>query len=217
MTTATTTESGQVAKRRKKKGNGRLSNRRTSAQKLLNIALFTTFLGLALLTYLISNRSRLISEGQTVQVGNLSLQIKEIDWLAHEHGGHDHDDGEAVDPQQEEIEELTAEGQVFPMPSSMMPGMPEAGQLRLQIEFSLQNEGNRPLPYGPEAFSLHSENGGFWFPQTTNAFRAGDLGMGQTINGVFTFDVADTATELYMLWQRDGDEIRIPIENPDTH
>lgn len=217
MTTTVTTESRRAAKRRKKKGNGRLPTRHTLSQKLLTIALFTTLIGLALLTYLIFNRSRLISEGQTVQVGNLSLQIKEIEWLAHEHGGHDHGEDEVVDPQAEQIEDLTAEGQVFPMPSSMMPGMPEEGQLRLQVEVSLQNEGSRPLSYGPEAFSLHSENGGFWFPQTSNSFRAGALDVGQTINGVFTFDVVDTATDLYLLWQRDSDEIRIPIESPDTH
>ena len=70
--------------------------------------------------------------------GDLSVWVEQFEWIAHDHGAAEGDD---VDPQVAAIQDVTAQAQVFPMPSNMMTGTPDVGFARMPIELNVLNRG----------------------------------------------------------------------------
>ena len=103
------------------------------------------------------------------------------------------------------------------MPSTMMPDMPEQGQIRIQIEVNLENLGSHPREFALDDFILRSASGDQWLPRTGNSISYGTLGPAQAINGKVAFDVEDTATDLYLVWSRGGTEVRFPMDDASEH
>jgi len=213
MTTTMAKPQRQQAKRKQP----RHTNQKTRLPNLmLKFVLVTTLLGFGLMAYLLTNRAPIANPGQIVSTGDISIRVDSTTWLAHD-GGHVHEDGEEeLTPEEEQIEDLKAEAQVFPMPDSMMPGMPLEGQHRVQVEFTIHNKGDEPYTYRPEDFRLFAGDGQSWLPLTSGAFGAGNLGAGQSLNGTLAFDVEEEKTEagLYLLWKGNGTQLRVPVPPP---
>ncbi|MFQ5399228.1 MAG: DUF4352 domain-containing protein [Anaerolineae bacterium] len=200
---------------RSRRGNGRAQdNKKTRlANLVLKLTFLVTLLGASLVVYMSFTRATVAELGETVSAGKVTLTIENTEWLIMDHGGHD--DGNE-DPNASDIEAAKAQGQVFPMPSSMMPDTPPEGQQRLRVEFFFQNVGEQPQTYSPEEFELHSADGETWPAMAGTTFRPGTLTAGQAFNSVVFFDVDYTATDLYLVWNKDGKRVQVPMENP-TH
>ncbi|RMG93407.1 MAG: DUF4352 domain-containing protein [Chloroflexi bacterium] len=194
------------------------------AKAVLYTAVFATLLGIGTLIYLIATYVPTANLGQSVQVGTVSFQVDRAEWLSHDMGGqHTHPDGSTDDHNDDnpelaqKIEDAKSQAQVFAMPSNMMPGMPEEGLHRLEIEFTLYNQGNEPITYEPFDFRLYAENGDFWFPITNKTFGSGRLEGRAIIHATMNFDVDGDATGLYLEWDNNGNPVRIPLTESDGH
>ncbi|RME41303.1 MAG: DUF4352 domain-containing protein [Caldilineae bacterium] len=192
---------------------------------LLGLALGITFLALAATGYMFFHRTPVVEVGQLARIGGVTLRVARTGWMTNEHN-HAEDEspapaGDALPAEVQqlaearnlEIEAATAEGQVFPMPASMMPDLPDDGYRRLKVEFTMENVGNQPVFFGPAEFRLHAAAGGEWSPRAVTTFQAGTLFGGQRVDAVFFFDVPqEEESDLYLTWMRDGRQFRIPVE-----
>lgn len=88
----------------------------------------------------------------------------------------------------------------IPMPASMMPDMPVAGQHRLSVEVALHNQGPEPQGVRAEAFELRSSDGKRWPPVLT-AGEAIRLAVGRRVRLFLHFDVPAGAPGLRLVWQ----------------
>jgi len=212
----TTAHQRNRGRARSRRGNGRAQdNKKTRlANLVLKLTFLVTLLGASLVIYMSFTRATVAELGETVNAGNVTLTIENTEWLIMDHGGHD---DENQDPNAEEIEAAKAQGQVFPMPSTMMPDTPPEGQQRLRVEFFFQNVGEQPQEYAVEEFELRSTNGEAWPAMGGTTFRPGTLTAGQALNTVVFFDVDDTATDLYLVWHKDGKRVQVPVEDPTGH
>ena len=138
-----------------------------------------------------------VAPGQEAEASGVSLRIDFTEWLNHEDAHQD-------------------QGEVFPMPASSMPGMPEEGLQRLQVELTLQNLGDASRDFRPEEFSVRSVSGESW-PPMASTFQPGTLGPGQALNGVVFFDVPEAESGVYLVWTRGGTQVYNPIGDVPVH
>lgn len=153
-------------------------------------ALAAGLLGIALAISLLrahSSEITFVVSGEPAQAGGLSLSLEATEWLRHD-----------------------MEPTSFPMPASMMTGMPAEGQQRLHVEMTLGNADDRSLAYTPGEFRLLSAGGTSWAPVGAS-FAEGSLRPGQAMNGGVFFDVPEGETELHLVWSRGGEEVHIPV------
>lgn len=197
---------------------------------IIGLTLLLLAAGGALTGYLLATRVPEVAVGRAAALNGLSLTVDRTAWMFNDHSHEDDpSDSSAAAGLPKEVQQLaearnleieeatTAQGQVFPMPASMMPDLPDEGHERLKVELTLQNTGRRSQPFGPGDFRLRSEAGGEWLPRAKSTFRADVLHAGQSVNGVFFFDVPqEEAQDLFIVWQRGGSKIRIPVEAVDV-
>lgn len=180
----------------------------------LIVALGTGVFGAVLVGQMWFSRILTTVPGQDAQVGGLTFRVENFEWVAHDHNGDD--------PTQNQTsngggDNPNPAGQGFQMPASMMPGAPEAGNQRLQVQFTLQNLTKRPYSYGPQEFRLVAANGDSWAPQPNEAFRPGKLGPGQALDAALFFDVAETSANLALVLERNGERVQVFIGDPGSH
>lgn len=195
-----------------------LSSVQTNAkfvQIVVLIALATSLLGLGLVIAMLLTQSPLAAMGQDIQVDNLVLRVESAAWLVHEHDTAPAPPGisanqDSTAPQEQSVDQ----GQQFPMPASMMPGMPENGQQRLHIELMLRNEGSLPRQFGPDEFRLVGNDNHSWKPQDNTSFLNFTLQPGQALNTALSFDIEEAAANLYLVWHRGDSQVRIPVADP---
>jgi mono/diheme cytochrome c family protein len=91
--------------------------------------------------------------------------------------------------------------QRFPMPSLMMPGMPERGFQRYSIEVTVRNLSAKPEIFCPHEIELHAEDGGLWPPM---GGEVGDttIAPGHQLTSTLHYDVPETSPELRLVWAR---------------
>ena len=158
-------------------------------------ALVAALVGVALVTVMFATRSPVtsfVALGEKAEAGGVWLNVSVSEW---------------VDPG-----DMNKEAQVYPMPASMMPGMPDTGQGRLHIELTLQNPGDGPRGFGPDEFHLESDSGTSWSP-IESSFIPGTLGPAEALEGDIFFDVPQTDEGLYLVWTRSGIRTFIPAAN----
>lgn len=180
----------------------------------LTVALGTVVFGAVLVVQMWFSRILTAAPGQNVRVGGLTFRVENFEWVQHDHSG--------ADPTQSQTasggsDSATPTGQGFPMPASMMPGAPEAGNQRLQVQFALQNLTERPYSYGPQEFQLVAANGDSWRPQPNEAFRPGKLEPGQALDAALFFDVTETSADLALVLERNGERVQVFIGDPADH
>ncbi|GAB4412148.1 MAG: hypothetical protein Fur0044_06380 [Anaerolineae bacterium] len=178
----------------------------------LMVALGTVVFGAVLVAQMWLSRILTAAPGQDAQVGGLTFRVENFEWVAHDHSGDD-----PTQSQTSSGDNAHPAGQGFPMPASMMPGAPEAGNQRLQVQFTLQNLTKRPYSYGPQEFRLVAANGDSWAPQPNEAFRPGKLGPGQALDAALFFDVAETSANLALVLERNGERVQVFIGDPGSH
>lgn len=181
------------------------------------IALFAvvaSLAGLVLVTRMVLGDDAVYGLETEARTGEVSLWVERYEWLAHDHGDHDHSGDEAVDPEQERIDEITAQAQVFPMPASMMPGTPNEGFQRLQANLTFLNRGAGGADVEPEQFLLVAEDGsGSWSALRGGTFSRLTLGHDQILNTVVAFDVPEelSGAGMYLEWTTGGETKRFAL------
>lgn len=133
---------------------------------------------------------------QEAVTNGLSLYIERLEWL---------------DNQMDHNTEI-------PMPPSMMPGLPEGGDHRLNVELALFNSGSSPKTFRSRDLLLSSSEGP---PRSARPSMVPDITLftGQTAYLPVQFDVpGDEKGNLWLLWKHDGVEERVTsVPHPPKH
>ncbi len=167
---------------------------------VLLAALVAAGAGVALVVLMLATRPSdvtFVAEGEEAESGGVSLRIESSEWL---------DDEEAHRDQ----------GEVFPMPASMMPDMPADGLQRLHVELSLQNRADGAHDLTPADFRVSSVSGESWAAMAST-LPPSSLGPGQALNGAVFFDVPEGMPGVYFVWSSGGTEAYMPIGDVPVH
>ena len=176
------------------------------------------FIGVVLLAYTAINADPSVSLETTASSGQMAARMDYYEWLSHDHEKHSHDDdSEEVAIDDVDLNPELQEG--FARPASMMPGTPDDGFRRLQIELYMENTTGPTSRVSPTDFWLEDDEGIRWPGLQGGTFRTMDLGAGQALNTVLAFDVqdnkADADMELVWIWK--GEETRFAVTGSDHH
>jgi hypothetical protein len=132
--------------------------------------------------------------------GGLGLSVNEVMWMADDMSN----------------QGLPGTKGSFSMPSSMMPGMPAAGEKRLRIEVYIRNISNSQQQYSLSDFTLLGTGGQSW-PTLNNAATRGvprsailDPGFQTTVE--LYFDVPGSqGKHLSVRWSHGGSTVTFPV------
>lgn len=107
--------------------------------------------------------------------------------------------------------------QRYPMPSTMMPGMPVHGMQRLSADFTLHNRSQKPRQFQARDFYLLSADGTMW-PATGSVVTNLTLAPGQIANMAVAFDFnVETEGDVYLVWLQGRSRVRMPVPHPPAH
>ena len=180
-------------------------------------AIVSVVTGIALVGILLAARQVLsepvVALNTEARSGDLSVWVDRYQWLGHDMGQTEGEDLGETSEAEQAINDVTAQAQVFPMPSSMMPGMPEDGYQRLQADITVVNRGVDLVEVSPADFVLESSDGDRWPAMSGGTFNLTDIGAGYGLGTVVAFDVLDekAAVNMYLLWVRDDGVIRFAL------
>lgn len=140
--------------------------------------------------------NRITLRRSRAEIGDLSMAIERTDWLEHDM---DH-------------------GDVFPVPSSMIEGMPPKSVHRLNVEVSVRNAGRSRERFEIRELFLHSTRGNVW-PASGGEVHTIDLARHQEAHLIVDFDVSDSDRgDLRIVWERMGTTRKMTaISHPRDH
>lgn len=157
----------------------------------------------------------------------LSVWIRNVETLQDEHGGGSHDDdapGSSAGANSSGIaatDDLAAQsdGGSYAMPASMMPGTPDEGFQRLQLNLDFINKNSVASTAGPEDFYLSADDGDTWPALRGGSFNTTQLSPGQILNTVLAFDIPESVdtSDVHLVWHGDGMEIGFALESGEGH
>lgn len=166
-------------------------------------AVLLTVVGTAVTVRQRAEARRVIAD--TATLGGLTVEPHDAGWLAMD--GHNMDDQGG-----------------FQMPAQMMPGAPVGDDMRLGVPLTLMNtsQDTRPFNLVDEFFLGGGRN------ETTRSLHSDSFGAlsrlapGNAVNGILYFDTevpGPADPPLYLIWKRDGDQVRlaVPLENQPEH
>ncbi len=182
-------------------------------QIMVGMALASAILGASVFAWMLATTEPVVESGVTRSVDDLSVTVLDSTFLVHDHEAHEHGDEEEADSAA--IAEATEQAQVFPMPATMMPGMPEEGTNRLQFEVMVENAGLTATDISPSNFYLLSEAGTSWTPLMGGTLRDDTLEPHQILSTIVAFDVPELESEdvaIYLVWRRNDEETRFAVD-----
>lgn len=184
------------------------------------VAIAAALAGLFLVAQSLSS-TPLVGLNTEARGSTLSLWISNVDMLSHSHEDHNHEDeGDPAEglSGQAAATDLAAQGN-FTMPASMMPGTPDEGFQRLQLNLGFANKGSEAAQTGPEDFYLLADDGDIWQGLRGGSFNTTRLGSGQVLNTVLAFDVPESveASNLELIWNASNTEIRFAVDSGPGH
>ncbi len=177
---------------------------------------FTALVGCAIFLVTTFTADPAVSLETTAENGILAARLDHYEWLEHDHSKHDHDEDE-IDGNVDLNPSTDNEG--FARPASMMPGTPDEGYQRLQIELQIQNTMGPGVDVAPTHFWLQDGDGRQWPGLQGGTFRKTNLRLGQALNTVLAFDVEDSNADadMELVWIWDGEETRFAVTGSDHH
>lgn len=174
--------------------------------------------GLALLIVTALTTDPAIGLETEARSGGLSLWASNVEWLEHDHdgsnpGGQTSTETESATDVADTL--LTGQGdQGFQMPATMMPGTPEEGFQRVQLNLDFVNrEASRQV--SPADFSLVAEGRRVYPPNFGGSFVPTIIGPSQQFSTMLSFDIPESISsdDVELLWAGDGSggDIRFAI------
>jgi hypothetical protein len=184
---------------------------------LLASGLVASLIGVVLLVNIAITADPTVSLETAATSGQMTARLDYYEWLSHDHEKHSHDDEEvAIDNDVDLNPELQAG---FARPASMMPGTPDEGFQRLQIELHMVNTSGPASEVSPTDFWLEDDQGTWWPGLQGGTFRTTDLDTGHALNTVLAFDVQDNKADadMELVWIWNGQETRFAVTGSDHH
>ena len=187
---------------------------------IASLATLAAFAGLVLVALMLFGGGPAIGLQTEASAGELSVWVDRYEWLEHDHDAHDHGDDEdeesEPDPTSQALDEIRANAG-FAMPSRMMPGTPDEGFQRLQVNLNVLSQG-AAQPISPDDFRLESTEGKTWPSLLGGTFVPTSLDTGQALSTVVAFDVPydDAALDMFLIWTNGVEELRFSL-NGSTH
>ena len=184
---------------------------------ILISGLVACLIGAVLLVQIAVTADPAVSLETAASSGEMTARLDYYEWLSHDHGQHTHDDDSeevAIDGDGD-LNPQAQEG--FARPASMMPGTPEDGFQRLQIELYVENTGGRTTEVSPTDYWLEDDDGIRWPSLHGGTFLTVDLGAGQALNTVLAFDVQDdkAGADMELVWIWNDEETRFAVTGSD--
>jgi len=174
------------------------------------VAAVTALVGFLFTAQTIANYSPLAGFNTEQQAGDLSMWVRQSEVLSHEHSDHSHDDetGDAAGSGNEVAEDPT-----FAMSASMMPGTPEEGFQRLQVELDFMNKGSGVVSTGPPNFYLEGKDGLTWAAMRGGTFGVTSLRPLEVLSTVLAFDIPAEVglSDVELVWVTARDEIHFGV------
>jgi hypothetical protein len=135
---------------------------------------------------------------RAVAADGVATEVRDSRWIAHDHNAE------------------TGTGPGYQMPLSMMPGMPEDGQVRLAVSVTVSNTAPAGRPVEPAGeFTLRDgATGESWRPAADTFDGLSRLGPRSAADGVLFFDVPEAdqvQRQLYVDWKHEGQRMRLTV------
>jgi len=176
------------------------------------IAVFAAVVGLVLVVRLPLGSSTAYALQTEVETDSaLSIWVEDFRWLSVEMDG---DDDNGIDGPQDQDSDGD---QSYAMPNNMMPGAPNSGFQRLQVNLSFINRGADVAYLEPADFLLVATNGDSWATLTGGTFDETVLGPLQAMSTTVAFDVPveRAISGMDLIWSWDGDSSSFAIAGAD--
>jgi hypothetical protein len=187
---------------------------------LLTSGLVAALIGVVLLARIAITADPSVSLETAASSGQMSARLDYYEWLSHDHGKHSHDDEDGEEVAINNDVDLNPELQEgFARPASMMPGTPDEGFQRLQIELYMENSTGPATEVSPTDFWLEDDEGTWWPGLEGGTFRPTELNAGHALNTVLAFDVQDNMADadMELVWIWNGQETRFAVTGSDHH
>lgn len=186
------------------------------------VAVILAFTGLGVVVLTAAGARPAVDLQTEVRHGQVSAWMESTEWLVHDHGQHDHTEDEAElgpDASAAAANELPVNGTGFSMPGAMMPGTPDEGFRRLQVEMSFLNNGGPDVEPNPVEFTLAGAGGEEYPALLGGTFVPSALAEGHFLNTVVAFDVPEEAIDptMYLVWRSDGETTRFAVPTEGSH
>lgn len=183
------------------------------------LGLILAVVGLGTVVLTATGSAPLVAPQTEARVGAMSGWVESSEWIAHDHDAADGTAALGPSAQDAAANELAVPGTGFAMPSAMMPGTPDEGFTRLQIELSFLNRATATSELRPAQFSLENSDGDSWLSLLGGTFSAETLAANQFLNTVIAFDIPDESLEpaMYLVWGGDDGEARFLISAEEGH
>lgn len=191
---------------------------RSPARLIASVGVVTALVGFFFTGQIVAGYTPLVGLDTEARSGSLSMWVTETEMLSHEHSNHSHDDEEGEGEGAATGNEV-AEDPTFAMSASMMPGTPEEGFRRLQIELDLMNREAGEVTVGPPDFYLLAGDGTTWAPLRGGTFGMTIIGPLQVLSTVVAFDISEevSASDVELVWTVDGEDTHFAIGDDEGH
>jgi len=189
---------------------------RSPARLVAALAVAGSLVGLFFTAQIVTGYTPLVGLNTEARTGSLSVWVTDTEMLSHEHSDHSHEDeeGDSAATGNEVAEDPT-----FAMAASMMPGTPEEGFQRLQIELDLMNREAGVVTAGPPDFYLLADDGTTWAAMRGGTFGVTEIGPLQVLSTVLAFDIsaAVSASDVELVWTVDGKATHFAVGDDGEH
>jgi len=209
------------------------------AAAIVATAVMIAAIGAGLLAYRWLTSDPAVGLETEARAGNVSLWISYPEWLAHDHtadatrpadgsasldgsigeGGSSEGSGtaDAAEDGPDQVAAALSGSQGFAMPQSMMPGTPDEGFHRLQV--NLDFSGHGPAEVNPADFALVANDGQRWAPNLGGIFAATQIDAGQAFATIISFDipVSVTGEDVLLVWDHADTQIDFALEGGEGH
>ena len=181
---------------------------------LVGLAVIAGILGLAVTIMTAGGDAPVVDVRTEARHGDLSTWVEAAEWLEHDHNATSDTD---LGPDAQALGSNELESG-FAMPASMMPGTPDEGYVRLQVELTMFNHA-ATTEVSPAGFVLEDADGRQWDALLGGTFNPTDLHDGHLLNTVVAFDISerDAGQTMYLTWRHAGSTTRFLISDGGHH
>jgi hypothetical protein len=184
---------------------------------LVGVAVLAALVGLALVIGTAGGSDPAVASRTEARHGAISTWVESAEWLDHDHNADSDAQAQDLGPDAS----AAGAGELstgFAMPATMMPGTPDEGFARLQLELSFLNHGGGTVLSAAD-FRLENSDGDQWTALQGGTFVQTALPEQHFLNTVVAFDLPERNVEpnLYLVWRSDGKTTRFIVSDEGEH
>ncbi len=184
---------------------------------LVGVAVLAALVGLGLVITTAGGSDPAVAPQTEARHGQISTWVESAEWLDHDHNADSDQQAQDLGPDASAAGAAELNGG-FAMPATMMPGTPDEGFARLQLELSFLNHGSGTVLNGRD-FVLENSDGDQWTALQGGTFVETALPEQHFLNTVLAFDLPERSVEpnLYLVWRSNGKTTRFIVSEEGNH